>query len=367
MDEVKIERTTALAGEEPALSIREQVAAWFLRYHQGRLTAEDFEALQAWLLANPDHAAAWRETQKIWNGFSEHAMLPELVAARREALSAVRRVQLKRWTTRSWSARRWVLAAAVSLVALGAVWWRVVLDGNTYSTDIGEQRTVLLTDNSRMTLDALTRVRVLYDKHVRSVELLQGQAQFEVAHQSGRPFRVRAGDRVIEAHGTVFAVEYVDQRMRVALLEGSVTVTPVPDSDPRLSRARTPSVARPVGPAPQNAADRTAIIELKPGEALRIEADGEQALDAQADLAAATAWRQGKVIFRQEPLRDAVSRLNRYSRVQIEIVDPAIEQWPVSGIFGSGDAEAFAEAISVYFPIQVQRSDPDVIELRKRP
>ena len=48
------------------------------------------------------------------------------------------------------------------------------------------------------------------------------------------------------------------------------------------------------------------------------------------------------------------------------VADPAIESLPVSGIFGTGDAEAFAEALASYFPVQAQHSSDNVIELTER-
>jgi transmembrane sensor len=319
-------------------SVYEQAATWFLRCRAGPLTPEESEALEGWLSASPENAAAWRDTQATWRSFSDNATLPELVTARRQALAAVRGSKSGRWSRLL--VNRAYLAAGFVILALVALWWVIPYGGNLYTTGVGEQHAVLLRDNSRIILDALTRVRVVYGSRARTVELLEGQAQFEVAHKPDWPFLVRAGGRVIAAHGTVFTVEYLYRRVRVALLEGSVTVS--------------------------DAAQSVAAAELKPGQVLRIEANGKQSLGS-PDFLAATAWRQGKVVFRQEPLIDAVRRLNRYSRIQLRVADPSIEEWPVDGIFGVADAETFADAIAGYFPIQVRKADPTLIELRRRP
>ncbi len=356
-------------------TVDEQAAAWFLRRRQRRLTTEENIALQEWLAASPRHAQAWRETEQTWQQFDDHATLPELVVAREEALASVRRTQLKRWSRpmpgqvhleRFRSPVRWLGAAAAAVILTSGVLWQTgVLGGSTYTTGVGEQRTVLLPDNSIVALDALTRIRVRYDDKARQVELVEGQAQFDVGSDVNRPFRVRAGNRTIEALGTSFTVAYIDRRMHVALLEGRVRV----DSPADRSSGSIADGARNAKPSPSGATQPTPRHSvgtvLNPGDALHVDADGNQVVSAHADLAVATAWRQGKVIFQQEPLRSAVERLNRYSRVRLEVADPAIERWPVSGIFGVGDAEAFAEAIAAYFPIQAQRSD-DVIALSKR-
>src|SRR5689334_413731 len=84
-----------------APSIERQAAEWFLRRRQGCLREEEKEALEHWLAASPKHAAAWREAELTWGSFDLQAMSPELVVARREALSAVRQAQLKRWDSAS--------------------------------------------------------------------------------------------------------------------------------------------------------------------------------------------------------------------------------------------------------------------------
>lgn len=336
-----------------------QAAEWFLRRRQRTPDPAQETAFQQWLTASPENAQAFADTQSTWRSFDDHATLPELVVAREQALASVRRVQAKRWANpggdepaarRFVRQSRWPLAAAALVaISVGVLWKLDLLGGDRYGTGIGEQRTVLLPDSSSMVLDAMTNVRVHYSRGVRLIEMHEGQAQFDVAADGGRPFRVRVGGRTIEALGTSFTVTYIDKRTRIALLDGRVKVG---SSDADVGAAATP--------AARSASDRV----LKPGDALSIDASGRQMLKEHADPALATAWRQGKIIFQQEPLREAVERLNRYSRVRLQIADPSIDQWPVSGIFGAGDAEAFADALASYFPIQAHRSD-GAIELRR--
>lgn len=352
----------AMTEDDLPADAESEAAAWFLRQQQRGLTPEEQTEFERWLAASADHAAAWRDTEATWEGFGNYGTLPEVIVAREHALASVRRTQVKRWARPAGSARRGffgtlrrpgAIAAAVVIAVLvfGAVWRWDASRGVLYTTGIGEQRTVLLTDSSRVILDSLTRVRVRYSGAARDLELVEGQAQFDVAQARNRPFRVRAGSRVIEALGTSFTVTYLNRQVNVALLEGSVKVQ-------SLSKTKPDRVGQ------SGAAASLSGAVLKPGEALRVSASGKQEVREHADLAAATAWRQGKVIFREEPLSNAVEHLNRYSHVRLEVVDPAIEHLPVSGIFGVGDAEAFAEALASYFPIQAHRAKGDTIELR---
>ena len=95
-------------------------------------------------------------------------------------------------------------------------------------------------------------------------------------------------------------------------------------------------------------------------------ADGGATVLPKADIEAATAWRQGKVIFRDQTLAEAVHRLNRYSRQQVVVDDAALAQMKVSGVFDSGDAQAFAEAMQAYLPVAADFSQGSAIHLRMK-
>jgi transmembrane sensor len=85
-------------------------------------------------------------------------------------------------------------------------------------TNIGEQRVLALEDGTRVILDTDTRVVVSYDGHIRSVELKEGEALFEVAKRANWPFVVTAGDRRIEALGTSFVERRHDRQLAVFVL-----------------------------------------------------------------------------------------------------------------------------------------------------
>jgi len=108
------------------------------------------------------------------------------------------------------------------------------------------------------------------------------------------------------------------------------------------------------------------VIELSPGQALKVEPNGRAAVIPNADLEAATAWRQGKIICREEPLGEVLDRLNRYSRVQIKIDDPALAERKISGIFEAGDTQGFVSIVQRYLPVIANPSESHVITLRLR-
>ena len=241
-------------------------------------------------------------------------------------------------------------------IACGIIWQLSPYgyEAGLYKTGLGEQKVVELSDHSHIALDARTRLRVRFSPDARMVQLLEGQAQFSVAKDPARPFTVEAGSKTIVAVGTVFVVEYIDSQVHVAMVEGKVDV---------LFHNPSGSAIVPVA----DSKSHNAPIELSAGEALAVRADGASTILRKADIEAATAWRQGKVIFRDQTLAEAVHRLNRYSRQQVIVDDPALAQIKViSGVFDSGDAQAFAEAMQAYLPVAADFSQGSVIHLRMK-
>ena len=102
-------------------------------------------------------------------------------------------------------------------------------------------------------------------------------------------------------------------------------------------------------------------MELHPGQAVVSAGDARPQLVRAADLDQATAWQEGKLMFDREPLAEAVERVNRYSDRKITIADPRAAAAPVSGVFNTGDVNAFLEAVNGFLPVRVVQGPDGVI------
>jgi transmembrane sensor len=340
------------AGTPPPPDPVDQAVDLFLRHQRGESTQADKAALDA-TLQDPARARTLQRVERAWQAVGDYADSPELMVLREQALARARRSSVQRWLLPASAARkRWLAAASVTaaVLFLGLLTWQLSPYGfrpGVHKTAIGEQKLLELEDRSTIALDARTQLRVRYTTDARIIEITQGQAQFSVARDPARPFKVIAGNHTIVALGTVFTVEYVDDEVQVAMLEGRVAVL-------------APASAR------QTAGEAPAPIELTVGEALRVREDGHTDITHNADLQAATAWRQGQVIFHDEPLADAVRRMNRYSRVQVTVRDPELARLRISGLFDAGDTRAFADALQSYLPLAATYPTHEAIELHSR-
>ncbi len=350
--------------------ILEEAGVWFMRLEAGE-TSEDAPDYRAWLEASEDHQDAMIRARITWGVLGDNARSPEITAARRDALTRLTRLGERRWkafskfgATIGWRAR--AAAAAILLALIAAPIMLVQFGGGSsgvaaaiYATDVAETRIVTLADNSRISLDAATRVEVDYSATARDITLLQGQAHFEVAKDTSRPFRVTAGGQTVVATGTAFNVEMIGKEVLVTLLEGEVIVTDANEA----SRALISAPVSNVGDVPEDAAK---AVKLKPGEQLLAAANKTSRVERAPNLEKTSAWRQGKVFLEDDPLSVAVERMNRYSRIRLSIADDRLDALEVGGVFNAGDTDAFIEALEATFPVEARRMSSSSIELHPR-
>jgi transmembrane sensor len=74
-------------------------------------------------------------------------------------------------------------------------------------------------------------------------------------------------------------------------------------------------------------------------------------LVTRADLAKVQSWKDGLVVFEDEPLSQAVAELNRYSATPIVIGDPSISNLRVTGVFNTDQSDRFAQILTETFPL----------------
>lgn len=284
-----------------------EAAAWHARLGEPRVPAATIEAFFTWR-QTPANAEAYKRVEQAWTMAGGMATDPQVIGALDAAMARRSRTQ---------SAIRpgaWIGAAAAAAVISIGIW--VFTDGRgVYQTSVGEQRTVQLADGSSLRLDTSTRARVRFSGRQRTVELEDGQALFDVAHDPARPFVVIAGAARVTAVGTVFDVRRVGGAVEVTLVSGAVDV--LPQAGARPSR-------------------------LAPGHQAQV---GSGRLRTTAvDARVETSWAEGRVVFRDTPLRNAVAEVNRYLTDPIELDAPALEQESVNGVFKTGDRDAFVSA-----------------------
>jgi len=164
----------------------------------------------------------------------------------------------------------------------------------------GEQLQVVLQDGTKVQLNSDSRLQYpktfgLFSRKVK----LKGEAYFTVAKEKTRPFEVDLNEIKVRVTGTHFNVKAYsdDQKIRVALEEGSVNITDKENN----------------------------IYPLQVGQSAEYDREsGICTVKKVPDMTLYTAWRTKSLNFYRTPLRDIIKTLERQYEVQFSENDSAL-------------------------------------------
>ncbi|WP_395945461.1 FecR family protein [Brevundimonas sp.] len=297
-------------------------AYWFARMNSGLTPSlEDEIGFRAWIEADPANIESYRLCQEAWRALALDAAAPEVLALRAAALRGGAGAH-------GMTRRRALFGLSGGAVAAAAAGVWVVTASSparaTISTEAGQRLTAPLPDGSEVTLAPLTRLRLDYGRGRRGVRLDSGQAYFNVAAGDRRPFSVRAGDQTLTVDAGRFQVTLKDDRPDIVVEAGGL----------KLTEGRA-------GPETRLQAGQRAVGA---GAGLRIEP---------VDLEAATAWRLGRLVVRDRPLREVVQAFNLYSSDRLALADDRAGEVRISGSFRYDGSREFVLALRDGFGLVV--------------
>ncbi|MDB6104644.1 MAG: hypothetical protein JWO52_4643 [Gammaproteobacteria bacterium] len=336
--------------EQVRAAIAEQAGEWFVVNDEGPLQTQDSVAVADWLKTSPVHVEEFLSVSVIARDLRELGTDPEfsveavLACARSEEGDTSIQPLRPRVTAPvgGISSRSWLTAAvtmaALATLSLGLFWlWHVRTTrhvsapaGTTalhFEAGHGQQLSRRLSDDSVLHLNTDSAVTIRYGKAERLVTLTAGQADFEVAHNPDRPFRVLAGSAEVVAIGTQFDVRLEHDSTLITVVEGQVTVGPSPMLENLATGSR------------QNHSPR--FVQLRANEQISVAAGEWPAMPASVDVQRTTAWLRRQIVFDQEPLERVAAEFNRYAPKPIEIATPALRNVEISGVFATDEPEAF--------------------------
>ena len=325
------------ANADPVLE--EQAALWAARLDGSTLTADDRNALDAWLAASPLHRALLSSYCQFSADLEQQ--LPALVVAGAVDLpeaAAPRRAA--RWF--GWGAAATLAAAAVVTVLVWAGRPRAQV-GN-FTTAIAQRQSLTLVDGSRLDLNAQTSLAVEITARERRVRLAAGEAFFAVQKDPGRPFLVETPYGSVQVTGTKFGVTADSPvTLQVTVVEGTVQ-------------------ARPAGADGRPGAP----VALTAGEQLSAGPDGVRVRTlTAAAMADALAWREGQVVFENTPLSEALAAFARYHGQGLTAT-PDAGRLHIGGRFGLDDLEGFLTYLEDSQPVRVTRNLNGTVQVSLR-
>ncbi len=330
------------------------------RYLAGEASPQDAETVRQWLAADPEHAVLLEDLRLI-RRVTAAERAPEsstdeawAQAARRLAGAApdapATAAPVNRFRSRPlfvWATVGAAAAVAALLVA-PRVWQRS--RWNDYATEVGHRAVIKLRDGTQLTLGPASRLRYRADFGRAHRDLyLDGEAYFQVAHETLRPFRVHTAHSVTEDVGTAFVVRaYADQvATEVVVTEGRVA----------LWHADSGSAPR-VPPPP--------ALVLDARDLGRLDAGGSAGLRRGINVDRYLAWTKGVLAFDGAPLGDVVHTLERWYDVHITVGDSVLAGRRLTATFQNEPIDLVLNRIALTLGLRVERANGSVSLVRNR-
>jgi transmembrane sensor len=310
----------------------QSASEWFARIKSDGAGRRDDRQLTDWLSKNASNERDYEIAEMVW-----------LISGELKGDPDIDRLSSKAAKKRpSFVVRLGAVTAAIGVIA--AILFFAEAQHLTfrasYATAVGEQRSVLLPDGSRVFLNTASTLRVNYSLRHRELWLDGGEATFEVTKSRWRPFEVRTSQGTAVAVGTRFDVFVRPRSLEVAIIEGTVAVRPA-----NLAGAGVPTLVHAgeiltVDPASEVSVHRGEFTNILQRQFQRLE-------------------------FDRASVADAISEFNRYSRRPVRVATPDIGALQISGVFHAGDTETFVHSLEASLPITVIEREDGVLLVSK--
>lgn len=210
------------------MSISEVAARWYLRMREYSKGTPERDAFERWLADDPRHASEYESITRAMHRMSSPESLSTLADEAEQHAFLAQEARRK-----SRQSRVGQLFIVCLLCVMSFVFHQQYLDWQATpvmqlaaQNPVGQIAFKTLDDGTRVTLSAKSDMEVTYYRHERHVVLKEGEAIFEVTKDPDRPFIVETDTARVTVLGTRFAVNRLEQLVRVSVDHGTVKVEP---------------------------------------------------------------------------------------------------------------------------------------------
>ncbi|WP_336762927.1 DUF4880 domain-containing protein [Asaia sp. VD9] len=275
----------------------EQAADWQARLLSDRCSDQDRARFHAWLRESEAHHKAYDLVSQIWQSGS-------FAPAQRAAPHS----------------RRAVLGA-FALCAAGTVAAPQTADAQSIRTGRNQTRHVVM-GAVTVQMDACSALTCGPERH--KLDFGQGRFAFSLRpDQAALRFGCCAW-RISGERGD-YALDVTPDRMILAVISGGLNLHHV----------------------------HAAAARLGPGQLMVFDRRTLQARVTEGRVDDLLAWREGRAIFHETPLDQAVAEMARYSDRSVVLLSPSLAHLRLSGVFHTRDPKRFFNALAHLLPLRV--------------
>ncbi len=324
--------------------------ALIIQFLSGRATEEEGREILRWKNLNEENRKAFREIEVACNT-SEIVLNPEKF----DAATALPKVQSKLKERKvihigGIRLRRLAGYAATAVIAIGLTWFAqnyfsdkkglsqpVSTNYQTVETPGGAKSMVTLEDGTRVWLNAKSKLtypaRFVGDR--REVEL-EGEGYFEVAKDRSRPFNVKTSELTVQVLGTAFNLKSYPEEgtIKATLVEGKIALNRLVDEKMERELLKLKPNQQAVFVKKEGFLTKEEAVSAGiPPDELSSRPTEKLIVHERVDPAAITAWKDNKLIFKDETFESIAVKLERRYNASIIFEDEAVKGYRFSGTF----------------------------------
>jgi transmembrane sensor len=310
----------------------------------GDASEEEFAILQQWIDLSPENKVYYQQLKNIWENSSHKSDFARISTDK--ALDKVLYRILPHHKLSVWA--YWQKIAAILLIPLllgNLFWFFLSKEGklnlgksvsyNEIYAAYGTRSSIKLADGSQVWLNSGSSLRYP-DKFINNkrVVYLKGEAYFEVHSDKSRPFIVQSHSVSVTATGTAFNVNAFanSKEIEVTLVQGKVSVN--------------------------QAGSDNLISELKPNQHLVFDtASLQSSLQTVDDVYKYISWKDGKLIFRNEPMVSVVRKINQIYNVDIKLKGENLQGYRYRATFENETLSDILKMLKLTAPIDYKESE----------
>lgn len=286
------------------------------RHYSGETSSDEDSLIVAWRDQSSENQRRYLQVRRVW-ALTFDAPAADLDFDPNEAwrsvatkyrvdtlLDQAKALQKKQRRPKILQLPRWMYAAAASLLllAIGFTAYRIATANPmiTVVADASSTKQITLEDGTKVILNKNAQLQ--YPTHFEETDrtvILRGDAMFEVARNPKKPFKIDAGQSVVEVLGTIFRLKAADQSTELAVKEGKVGL------DQKQSGGKLQRTTLKAG---QKALLKGGKVEVRPA--------------GPNDFALGT----GTLIFENASLAEILSTLESFydKKIQVAVADPSV-------------------------------------------